>query len=74
MNKPNKIKALKVWHLDCKVEDMKQNNFIPAFTVFKQGVTVKPIVILREKENFFDFDFKISKYIYLGYLVTDIKR
>lgn len=50
------------------------NNLVPAFKVFKQGVTVLPITILRDVNQPFNFDFKISKYQFLGYTVTEINK
>lgn len=46
--------------------------YTKAFTVFKQGVTESPINIVYLNGQFFDYNFKIQKYLSLGYTVSNI--
>ena len=46
--------------------------FTPEFVIFKQGVTDAPVTISSCSNMPFDRDFKLAKYKFLGYTVTDL--
>ena len=45
---------------------------IKQFQIFKQGMTDSKVTILSKVGEEFDFNFKVSKYKYLGYQVFDM--
>lgn len=54
--------------------NMKQDIFIPAFTIFKEGVTEGFVTILRKEGEVFNIYEKMNKYLYLGYTVKPINN
>ena len=49
-------------------------NLVKAFQIFKEGMTTDCVTILINESDFTDsfIQFKISKYIYLGYTIKNI--
>lgn len=50
----------------------KMKTMKPEFTVFKKGITDKPLVIVSKEGEPFNSDAKIQKYIALGYTVYSL--
>lgn len=47
---------------------------IKQFQIFKQGRTDNMVTILSKIGEHFDFNFKVQKYLYLGYDVFDMNN
>jgi hypothetical protein len=53
---------------------METQKFTPMFKVYKKGVTVNEITILKNNLEKFNESKKREKYIFLGYTITEINQ